>query len=213
MAKRKIIWSRTAAKNIFVSIAVLILYSSCNLLSIRNISNDFKWKNKKFDKDVGMAILYQPEVTVILPKTKEPLFFTIEDSANIDTNYKIKEILLKKFAKRNLIPDENSPIKLTVEKLKFEEYSESISVDDNSGNFMGMDYKDFFIFEIDGILTKDTIVRKVSIKFQHTTEPRESYVFSGVMVYDGIGASTTRMLENAINLFTYRTYEELEKMK
>lgn len=200
-------------QRIFSIFTLLILCSSCHLLSIRNVSNDFKWKNKKFDKEVGMSILYQPEITVILPKTKDPLFFTIEDSANIDTNYKIKEILLKKFAKRNLILDENSPIKLTVEKLKFEEYSESISVDDNSGNFMGMDYKDFFIFEIDGILTKDTLVRKLSIRFQHTIEPRESYVFSGVMVYDGIGASTTRMLENAINLFTFRTYEELEKME
>lgn len=200
-------------QRIFSLFILLILCSSCHLLSIRNVSNDFKWKNKKFDKEVGVAFVYQPEVTVIHPKTKEPLFFTVDDSANIDTNYKIKEVLLKKFAKRNLIPDENSPIKLTVEKLKFEEYSESISVDDNSGNFMGMDYKDFFIFEIDGILTKDTLVRNVSIRFQHTIEPRESYVFSGVMVYDGIGASTTRMLENAINLFTFRTYEELEKMK
>lgn len=200
-------------QRIFSLIVLLILCCSCHLLSMRNVSNDFKWKNKKFDKEVRMSILYQPEVTVILPKTKDPLFFTVEDSANIDTNYKIKEVLLKKFAKRNLIPDENSPIKLTVEKLKFEEYSESISIDDNSGNFMGMDYKDFFIFEIDGILTKDTLVRKVSVRFQHTIEPRESYVFSGVMVYDGIGASTTRMLENAINLFTFRTYEELEKMK
>lgn len=200
-------------QRIFSIFILLILCSSCHLLSIRNVSNDFKWKNKKFDQEVGMAFLYQPEVTVILPKTKDPLFFTVDDSANIDTNYKIKEILLKKFAKRNLIPDENSPIKLTVEKLKFEEYSESISVDDNSGSFMGMDYKDFFIFEIDGILTKDTLVRNVSVRFQHTIEPRESYVFSGVMVYDGIGASTDRMLENAINLFTFRTYEELEKMK
>ena len=200
-------------QRIFSLIVLLILCCSCHLLSMRNVSNDFKWKNKKFDKEVRMSILYQPEVTVILPKTKDPLFFTVEDSANINTNYKIKEVLLKKFAKRNLIPDYNSPIKLTVEKLKFEEYSESISIDDNSGNFMGMDYKDFFIFEIDGILTRDTLVRKVSIRFQHTIEPRESYVFSGVMVYDGIGASTTRMLENAINLFTFRTYEELEKMK
>lgn len=180
---------------------------------MRNISNDFKWKNKKFDKEVGMVIIYKPEVTVVLPKTKDPLFFNVEDSTNIDTNYKIKELLLKKFAKRNLIPNDNSPIKLTVEKLKFEEYSKAISVSDNSGNFMGMDYTDYFIFEIKGILTKDTLVRNVSVQFQHTIEPRESFIIPGHIVNDGIGASTERMLENAVNLFTFRTYEEIEKLE
>lgn len=200
-------------KKILIVSIVTVLFYSCNLLSVRNVSNDFKWKNKKFDKEVGMALLYQPKVTVIIPQTKDPLFLTRADSTNIDTNYKIKELLVKKFAKRNILPDSNSMIKLTVEKLKFEEYSESISVQDNDGDFMGMDDKDFFIFEIEGTLTKDTLTRSVSVRFQHTIEPRESFILPGMMVHDGIGASTNRMLENAINLFTYRTYEELAKMK
>lgn len=198
-------------KKILLVLAVVALFSSCNLLSVRNVSNDFKWRNKKFDSPIGMEFLYQPEI--VFNQSKNPLFYTVTDSSAIDSIYNIKKLLLKKFAKRNLIQHEKNTIKLTVEKLKFEEYSESISVNDNEGNFINMDYKIFFIFEIEGTIVKDTSVRNVSVRFQHTVEPRESFLIPGHIVNDGIGASTERMLENAVNQFTYRAFEEIKRLE
>lgn len=196
-------------QRLLAAVLMSVLLSSCNFISLKNVSNDFKWKNKKFKEPVAMAMYYQPEVITKIPKERG-LFYKEADSVNIDSNYKIKELLLQKFSKRNIIFTDSSAVTLTIDKLVFEETSETFSVDDNDGNHMTSDYKNFFVFEIYGSLKKDTVVTPLRIKYEHNTEPRESFLIRGMMVTDGLGASTEMMIQNAINMFTYQTYLKIK---
>lgn len=200
-------------KVLILVIAVSLLFFSCNLLSFRNISNDFKWKNKKFGKPYELVLSYNPQLITKTLKKTEPLFVERADTIDADLKYSVKELLQKKLQKRNIICKDTGAVKLFIDKIKFEEYAEEIALNDNDGNFIGMDDKHFFIFEMEGRIIKDTVERSVKLRYEHNAEPRESYIIPGMIVHDGIGASTQRMVENAVNIFSYTTYEKLNEIK
>lgn len=47
---------------------------SCNLLSPKNLSNDFSWKNIKFTQPFEVHLQYTPEMETDLPKNRKPGF-------------------------------------------------------------------------------------------------------------------------------------------
>ena len=77
------------------------LLISCNAVSIQNTSNDFKWKNKKFDNKFELKLDYKPTIINKII-SKEPIFFDLNDSLSLDIKYRIKSTLVKKLKKRLL---------------------------------------------------------------------------------------------------------------
>ncbi|WP_159799181.1 hypothetical protein [Flavobacterium sp. MK4S-17] len=196
---------------IFAGIALMA--SSCNMLSFENLSNDFKWKNKKFKNQVEINFQYQPEVIAKLHK--DVWFYDAEDSIGAEKKYKVKELLEKKLRKRNIVFNTSSEIALRLDTILFEEYSENITVTDADNEVIGDADKDTFIFRISGRLIKnDSVLFKIRAAHEQINEPRESYTIPGVIVMGAGGAANAdRMIENAINEFSYRVYEKLKSLQ
>ena len=189
-----------------------IVMISCNLFSPKNISNDFRWKNKKFSQPYSVVFQYTPEVQTELPKKREPWFYNATDSIDTDKKYNIQSLLEKKLGKRNIFFNDSSTVTLRIEKLLFKEYAESIKVYNDEVEYIGDSTQDFFIFEISGSMIKnDSVFQQVTIKHHYNNEPRESYVFDGVIVMGGGNASASKMIENSISEFSYRVYEALNE--
>ena len=193
---------------IFVLSTMLL---ACNAISTKNISNDFKWKKKKFDSIVYINYQYKP---YILNKiiSEELVFFKPSDTFKIDSVYKIESILKEKLKKRNILIGKSNQFSLSVDTLIFKENAEAYSVynEGNNNEFIGVSEKDYFVFKIIGSVKKKTIKYWVSAENAHNTIPRESYTMSGIIVKDGINANPHKMIENALNEFTYRVYEKLK---
>jgi hypothetical protein len=51
-------------KRIIGILILILLFKGCNLLSVSNISNGFKWKNKKFKEDVLVGFSFNPFVNI-----------------------------------------------------------------------------------------------------------------------------------------------------
>ena len=60
----KLLFSGTVSMTLF----------SCNLLSPKNLSNDFSWKNIKFTQPFEVHLQYTPEMETDLPKKRKPGF-------------------------------------------------------------------------------------------------------------------------------------------
>ena len=186
------------------------LLISCNAVSIQNTSNDFKWKNKKFDNKFELKLDYKPTIINKII-SKEPIFFDLNDSLSLDINYRIKSTLVKKLKKRNIYLTEKDEIILSVDSLVFQEYSESKSVYSNDGlEYLNDSEQDFFKFKIVGFIKSKRLAEEIVVKKEHNTDPRESYTISGIIVKDGINANAIKMIENTINEFSYRVYEKLK---
>jgi len=193
---------------IFSILSFLLI--SCNAVSFQNTSNDFKWKNKKFDEEFDLKLEYNP-VVVNKIISKEPVFFNLNDTVNLDVKYKIKSTLEKKFKKRNINFVEKNEITLSIDTLVFQEYVETKSVYSNGEvEYLDVSEQDFFKFEIVGKIKSNKKTETISARKEHSTDPRESYTISGVIVKDGINANADKMIENTINEFSYRTYEKLK---
>ena len=205
-------------RNYTLLILLLLFISSCNFITFKNISNNYRWKNKKIDKPININFEYSPELYSQVDSTS--YFFLYKTNLkNIDKQYKIENLLIKKFKKRNIILNQNEKNNFTlkIDTLIFRGYSEQIDVYSNhlDNDYLGMDNKSFFYFKISGNLMKnDSIISNISAEKKHNTSPRESYLFSGTIVSDGVGANSEKMIENVINEFSYRGYLELnENMK
>lgn len=197
---------------LFLSCIIFLTMVSCNLLSPKNLSNDLRWKNKKFSQPYGIVLQYTPAVNTELPKNREPWFYTAADSSDTDKKYHIKTLLQEKFGNRNIFFSDSSTVKLRIEKLLFREYSEPVTVYDEDAEYVGESTQDFFIFEISGsLLMKDSVAQQVIIEHHYNNEPRESYVLDGVIVMGGGNASASKMIENSISEFSYRVYEAINE--
>ena len=202
--------------NYTLLILSFILLNSCNIISLKNFSNDYRWKNKKLKKNVNLKFDYSPKI--IREINELSYFFYKKDNENIDREFKIKEILIKKFKKRNILLSENgeNEFNLKIDTLLFRNYKEVVSVYSNDSNneYLGNSDKEYFIFKISGsILKKDSCISKVSVIKKHNTEPRESYLISGAIVDSGSSANSEKMIENTLNEFSYRSYLEIKKKR
>ncbi|MES2484387.1 MAG: hypothetical protein V4581_00340 [Bacteroidota bacterium] len=184
------------------------------MLSTKNLSNDYRWKNKKFDSPVTINFLYEPQITIDIPKKDTPYFYNASDTINADKNYYVEELLIAKLDKRNIVLGNEGTIILKLEKLLFKEKSEDVSVIDNNGNYLDQSSKDKFTFEIYGSLVRnDSVIAQLVTIYQHSNEPRESYIIPGQIVMGGGAARADSMIENAINEFSFRVYEKLSEAK
>ncbi|WP_417358403.1 hypothetical protein [Flavobacterium sp.] len=185
---------------------------SCNLFSPKNISNDFRWKNKKFDQPYGINLQYIPEVKTELPTSREPWFYNATDSTDTDKKYRVEELLEKKFRKRNIVYSQSAKVILRIDKLLFKEYAEPVQVYDGDMEYIADSTQDFFIFEISASLIKnDSLIQHINLQHHYNNEPRESYVFDGVIVMGGGNASASKMIENSISEFSYRVYQAISE--
>ncbi|MES2486278.1 MAG: hypothetical protein V4581_10085 [Bacteroidota bacterium] len=192
----------------FLACISCFLMLSC---SLKNVSNDFRWKNQKFKESYSLGFEYTPQITIEIPKIDEPWFYDSADTVNADRKYRVEELLQKKFSKRNMVFNESSEVRLRIEKLLFKEYLESVTVNDESGS-IGESSKDYFIFEISGSLIRnDSVIASVSAEHKYNNEPQESDIFDGVIVMGGGNARADKMIENTINEFTYRVYQAITK--
>lgn len=191
---------------------VLLFVFSCNFISLKNISNDFKWKNKKFAEPFNIKFDYKPILNVQVD-TINSLFFYKKDLKKIDTQYNIKNKLIKKLQKRNIKLNLIAKLSLKIDSIFFQGYSETVSVYSNENSeYIGDSQKEFFLFKLSGrIMKKDSCISKIFIEKKHNTEPRESFLLPGVIVDGGIGAKSEKMIENVINEFSYRVYLKLKK--
>lgn len=197
--------------NFTIFIFLMLLIYACNSVSLKNVRNDFKWKKKKFKTDFKIQMIYKP-IVLNEVKSEQPEFYSLSDTINIDSIYRIEELLYKKLKKRNVVSDKKSIVKISIDTLLFREYTEGVSVYEESENneYIGESERDFFRFEIIGYLS-DTLnnSQRIFAENWHETYPRQSFTINGVIVKDGITAKADRMIENAINEFTYRVYEKL----
>ncbi len=190
----------------------LLLISACNLVSTKNISNEFRWKKRKFKEPVSLTLIYEP--VVIKKIEKDALFFYKLDTATLQDHFKIQQKLQATFKKRNMHFAQGASLQLVIDTLLFRGYEEEVSVhtDDEFQEFLELSEKDYFIFKLSGHVKKDSLISKnIRVVNRHSTEPRESYTFHGVIVKDGIHADSDKMIRNAINEFSYRVYERLKK--
>lgn len=200
-------------KNVILLLMFFGTLYSCNLLSLSNLSNDFLWKNEKFKKTIDLNIDYNPNIVIAIKNnTYQPIFYNINDTLNADNNYRVREILINKLKKRNIISNDSSNVKLIIEKLLFEEYAESTTVYGHESGYLGESSIDNFVFEISGILVHKNDTIPVNMKHVHKSEPSESILISGLIVWDGRGAKPKKMIENTINTFSYAVYKELNNL-
>ncbi len=186
------------------------MFYSCNLLSVSNLSNDFLWKNKKFKIPIGLNIDYKPDIVIAIKNNEyQPIFYNINDTLNADNNYRVNEVLINKLKNRNIVSDGSSNVKLIIQKLLFEEYAESTTVYGHESGYLGESTIDNFVFEISGILVYKNDTISVNTKHIHKSEPSESILISGWIVWDGRGAKPKKMIENTINTFSYSVYQKL----
>lgn len=192
-----------------VSLFVFVSFTSCNWVSFRSMRNDFRWKNRKFATPINATLTYSPHF--INQVTSKSVFFKKTGDYSLKRIYKIKKILVEKLEKRNiLLNSDSNSMKIRIDTVLFKGYSESVEVS-GVNESLGYADRDFFIFKITGsILVKDSIYTKLSTVLKHNTEPRESHFFTGFVAHDGINADSKIMVQNAINEFSYRTYEKLE---
>jgi hypothetical protein len=191
---------------------MLILLGACNLISTKNISNEFRWKKRKFKEPVSLKLIYKP--VVIKKIEKDALFFYKLDTATLEDHFKIEKKIASTFGKRNMLFKDYAPIALVIDTVLFRGYEEEVAVhsDDEYFEFIQLSEKDHFIFKISGRLKKDTLVSNtIRTVNHHATEPRESFTFHGVIVKDGVYANSDKMIRNAINEFSYRIYEQLKE--
>jgi hypothetical protein len=196
--------------NYTLLISLSIFINSCNIISLKNFSNDYRWKNKKLEKSINLNFEYSPEVIAKIDNTFS-YFFYKKDSTNIDKEFKIEKILTKKFKKRNILlkNNEENNFKLKIDTLFFQGYREVVSVNSNSSSneYLGNSEKEYFFFKITGsLMKKDSCIAKIFIEKKHNTEPRESYLISGAIVDSGSNANSEKMIENTINEFSFRSY-------
>ncbi|WP_340199346.1 hypothetical protein [Ascidiimonas sp. W6] len=188
-----------------------ILLSACNIVSTKNISNEFRWKKQKFKEPVPLNLVYNP--VVIKKVEKDAMFFYKLDTATLQTHFKIEQKIAETFRKRNMLLVPEAPLELVIDTILFRGYEEEVAVhtDDEYFEFLELSEKDHFVFKISGHLKKDTLKSKtIRTVNRHATEPRESYTFHGVIVKDGIHANSDKMIQNAINEFSFRVYEEIK---
>jgi hypothetical protein len=188
---------------------------SCNLLSFKNISNDYRWKKKKFVNSVNLRFIYSPILFKQVGAVNS-FFFYKADLKNLDKQYKVESMLIKKFKNRNILLSSEGIITLKIDTVLFRGYSEMVSVysNDLDNEYLGTSEKQYFMFKLSGcLMKKDSCISKIEVEKKHNTEPRESFLFSGVIVDGGIGAQTNKMIENTINEFSYRAYLKLKEMQ
>ncbi|CAM1343510.1 hypothetical protein [Tenacibaculum amylolyticum] len=194
-----------------VSLFVFVSFTSCNWVSFRSMRNDFRWKNKKFATPINATLTYSPHF--INQVKSKSVFFKETGDYSLKRIYKVKKILVEKLEKRNILLNSSSnDVKIRIDTVLFKGYSESVEVS-GLNESLGHSDRDFFIFKIAGsILLKDSLYTKISTTINHNTEPRESHFFTGFVAHDGINADPKVMVQNAINEFSYRTYEKLEEI-
>ncbi len=183
---------------------------SCNAISLNNVSNDFKWKNKKFKNGEQIALSFSPKIIDSINNSSP--FFDKIDVNRIEQEFDIKKTLEVKLKKRNILLKEENLLKLSVDSLLFKSYSEEVSVYSNSETeYMGTSNKDYFVFKIYGKISyNNQKIKEVFAEKEHNTEPRESFIISSVIVHDGINARSDRMIENTINEFSYEAYKVIK---
>lgn len=190
---------------------MFLLFSACNIVSTKNISNEFRWKKRKFKEPVSLTLVYKP--VVIKKIEKDALFFYKLDTATLQDHFKIKQKLQATFKKRNMLFVQKAALQLVIDTLLFRGYEEEVAVhtDDEFQEFLELSEKDYFVFKVTGHIKKDSLSSKsIRVVNRHATEPRESYTFHGVIVKDGIHANSDKMIRNAINEFSYRVYEKIK---
>jgi hypothetical protein len=192
---------------------IAILLFSCNAISTKNWSNSYRWKNQKFDTIQYVNLEYKP-VIIYDFKSNEPIFFE-ETNVRVDSVYKIEKILLKKLKKRNITSVDSEGLNISIDSLIFKEYQESTSVYTNLGlEYIQESEVDHFYFKIYGYINNCNGEKiEVEASINHNITPRESYTIPGWIVYDGINAKPSRMIENTINEFSFRAYQILKKCK
>jgi hypothetical protein len=197
----------------FLLFSLTFLISSCNsLFSLKNISNEYRWKNKKFENPIKINFDYSPEINTQIDTIS--YFFYKKDIKTIDKQFKVENFLVEKFKKRNiLLESQKNDISIKIDTLVFIGYYNNVDVESNvDANIIGSSRKEHFYFKISGEITKKkSSFSRIFIEKEHNTEPRESYLFSGTIVDNGSGANAEQMIENAINEFSYRSYLKLKE--
>lgn len=180
---------------------------SCNLLSTENISNNFLFRKKRFEKQFDLRLDYTPVKT---SEIENNFFYKNVDVNYLDDKYEIKNILNSKFKKRNINFVESSDFSLKIDTLLFKEFQEEIPVYSNSNvEFISNENKKIFIFKIVGSLKLKDSVLKINVKKEHVAWPRESYIIKGNIGHSGINAKAEKMIENTISIFSNLVYEKL----
>lgn len=196
-------------KVVFVTGSILF-FGSCNLLHFHNVTNDFKWKNKKLAKSLEVNLLFHPMVIKDFDSSSTFKYF-FEDSNKIA---EIEKILKKKLAKRNFsIVHLNESNSIIVDSLIFSDSAEIVSVlhnDPSKGVFGDFEKNDIKIKVIGRMTIKDSIKSKITSEYQFTSEPREGFVFKETVAYTNAGVNLDKVMSNVLNEFSYRCYEKIE---
>lgn len=138
----------TRSHNLYIIIKVifvLTILQSYNAFSIENISNDFKWKTKKFESTRFSKLDYAPKIMNSI-SSSDPVFFNLSDSVATAKKYAIKNLLKLKLMKRNIVYNSSEQTTLVIDSLTFKEYTASISV---SSAYDGCDLEHIESSEID----------------------------------------------------------------
>jgi hypothetical protein len=191
-------------------IFLFVFLTSCNLLNPHNIKNDFKWKNKKLSNNTKVQFIFDPIVIKDFDATSS-LKYYFQDSNKISG---IGSIIKDKLSRRNFeLTEQESKNYIAIDSLVFSDKAEVVSVLSNDASEILGDYEknDINIKIMGSLHIHDTISAAVTAAYTFTDEPRESYLFKGLIAYTNTWVNLDKVMNNISNEFSYNCYLAIEK--
>ncbi|MEM9680943.1 MAG: hypothetical protein AAF901_11530 [Bacteroidota bacterium] len=190
----------------FIPLLSVILLVSCNAVSTHNIKNDYRWRKKKLDQKTLIQLNFDPIIHKNIHENSYFLKPYFTDDYNFDD---IKSVFVEKLRKRNIIVANSSNhvinIKMiilketvTLETVNFLEY-------DGSGDMESFEKYDVAM-TISGDLVYEDQTHQLYHYYDFISEPRESYLFDGLVAHTEPNVNLDRVLNNMVNTLSYDIY-------
>lgn len=192
-----------------IPVFILFFLVSCNLLSIQNIDNEFRWKNRKFEKPIEANLVFTPHLVKNYGEESNFLEEYFEKSNRIR---ELENSLKNKLSRRNFkISKEDAKVKIQVDSLIFTEFVDDVNVysyDEREYIGMGDEYE--VKLKVIGTIVKDNISMRIETTSKFKSEPREGFLVKGFIANDNIATNMERVVSNFLNKFSYHCYRSFQ---
>lgn len=190
---------------------IILSTSSCNLLNLRNIGNENKWKNKVLEP--ALVVHYDFNPLVIKAYDDESYFLAaqIEDTSALP---RLDSILRGKLTQRNFILSDAPEFSLlTVDSLFLNEYTEEVPVYNDEGDYLtDAKYYDVRIL-VHGYLTLDGQSKIVMASYDFESSPRPGLIIQSLTVHSNSALNMEKVMAILMNRFSYEAYKAARDLR
>lgn len=183
----------------------MFMLSSCNLLNLRNVQNENKWKNKSFH--TPLEVQYQFDPVTYKDYDNESFFLQGHDTKiALDS---LEGILRAKLIRRNFVlTDDLSHNLLIVDTLYLGEYTGLTDVYDSEGEHLAEATNYEVRISIWGRLVSNGRSTKISADYEFDSNPRPGTLIPSMTVHHNSALNMEKVFAVLMNRFSYDAYKK-----